>query len=326
MAKGLYYFLLQGAATLQAATALILPQRPLAAPVLAAVDNTPLPLVIWHGLGDNYKADGLRSIGDLAEEVHPGTFVYYIRLDPDPNADSQATFFGNLNDQVAQVCADLATHPILSTAPAINALGFSQGGQFMRAYVERCNNPPVANLVTFGSQHNGIAEFQNCKPTDWVCKGSQALLRGSTWTEFVQTRLVPAQYFRKEEELEKYLENSNFLADVNNERKIKNTTYRENMMKLEKFVMFMFGDDTTVIPKESAFFSEVNATTGEVTKLQDRPIYKEDWLGLKVLDEQKKLDFLVTEGGHMQLSDKLLKDTFNKYFTRTTEDESDAEL
>ena len=142
----------------------------------------------------------------------------------------------------------------------------------------------------------------------------------------MQTRLVPAQYFRKEEELEKYLESSNFLADVNNERKVKNATYKENMMKLERFVMFMFGDDTTVIPKESAFFSEFNATTGVVTKLQDRPIYKEDWLGLRVLDEQKKLDFLITEGGHMQLSDKLLKDTFKKYFIRRAEGGSAVEL
>lgn len=142
----------------------------------------------------------------------------------------------------------------------------------------------------------------------------------------MQTRLVPAQYFRKEEELEKYLESSNFLADVNNERKVKNATYKENMMRLQRFVMFMFGDDTTVIPKESAFFSEFNATTGVVTKLQDRPIYKEDWLGLKVLDEQKKLDFLITEGGHMQLSDKLLKDTFKKYFTRRAEGDSAVEL
>jgi len=142
----------------------------------------------------------------------------------------------------------------------------------------------------------------------------------------VQKRLVPAQYFRKEEELEQYLESSNFLADVNNERKVKNATYRENMMKLERFVMFMFEDDTIVVPKESALFGEFNATTGVVTKLQDRPIYKEDWLGLKVLDEQKKLDSLITGGGHMQLSDELLRDTFRKYFTRVPEYDRAVEL
>ena len=44
---------------------------------------------------------------------------------------------GNLTEQLAQVCSDLASHPILSPAPAVNALGFSQGGQFLRGFVER---------------------------------------------------------------------------------------------------------------------------------------------------------------------------------------------
>ena len=245
--------------------------------------------------------------------------MYYIRLGPDPSADRTATFLGNLTEHIAQVCEDLAAHPILSTAPAINGLGFSQGGQFLRAYVERCNNPPVANLVTFGSQHNGIAEFQNCKAGDWLCQGAQALLKGNTWSNFVQSRLVPAQYFRKEEELDKYLESSNFLADVNNERALKNETYKTNLMKLEKFAMYMFSEDITVIPKESAWFSEVNATTGEETKLKDRQLYKEDWLGLKALDQAGKLDFLIAEGGHMVLSEELLNATFKRYFAPRTE-------
>lgn len=257
-------------------------------------------------------------MGDLANKTNPGTFTYYVRLDADPSADRSATFLGNINVQVAQVCADIASHPILSKAPAINAMGFSQGGQFLRAYVERCNNPPVANLVTFGSQHNGISDFQNCKAGDWACQGWQGLLRGNTWSAFVQNKLVPAQYFRNPEDLENYLEHSNFLADLNNEQAIKNSTYTENIKKLERFVMYVFEGDETVVPKESGWFSEVNTTSRKVTKLQDRKIYSEDWLGLKWLDERERLEFRTTEGGHMQLSDKLLVDTFKRYFRPRT--------
>ena len=99
----------------------------------------------------NYAADGLADVASLAEKIHPGTFTYIIRLDEDASSDRTATFFGNLTLQIDQVCSDLASHPILSTAPAVDALGFSQGGQFLRGYVERCNNPPVRSLVTFGS-------------------------------------------------------------------------------------------------------------------------------------------------------------------------------
>ncbi|PSN71278.1 palmitoyl-protein thioesterase 1 precursor [Corynespora cassiicola Philippines] len=281
--------------------------------------SEPLPLIIWHGLGDNYAADGLHTVGDLANETNPGTFVYYIRLDEDPGSDRTATFLGNLTEQVAQVCADLASHPILSTAPAVNALGFSQGGQFLRAYVQRCNNPPVRNLVTFGSQHNGIAKYQVCGPTDWVCKAWIGVLKGNTWGQWVQSHLVPAQYFRSTNEstgepTDEYLENSNFLADINNERSAKNASYAESLASLDHFVMYMFEEDTTVIPKESGWFAQTNITSGEVTDLRDRAIYKEDWIGLKKLDEKGGLVFKTTPGGHMELSDEVLTDVFQTYF------------
>ena len=266
----------------------------------------------------SYEADGLRSIGELLNDTIGDTYTYYIRLDDDPSADRTATFLGNLTLQVEKVCDDLASHPILSKVPAINALGFSQGGQFMRAYVERCNIPRVENFVTFGSQHNGISEFQSCAPNDWVCQSWDGVLKSNTWTGFAQSRLIPAQYFRDPEDLDNYLESSNFLADINNERKVKNNTYKENMKKLGRFAMYMFSEDTTVVPKESAYFSEVNTTSEEVTKLQDRDLYLEDWLGLKWLDMEKRLDFRVAEGGHMRLSEKLLADVFRRYFRAST--------
>ncbi|KAL9600066.1 MAG: hypothetical protein Q9219_003436 [cf. Caloplaca sp. 3 TL-2023] len=307
-------------AIITCASAALLPQRPLVPTsdehehAIARTDPIPLPLVVWHGLGDNYKADGLRSIGSLANDTNPGTYTYYIRLDDDPSADRTATFLGNVTEQVSKVCRDLATHPILSRAPAINALGFSQGGQFLRAYVQRCNNPPVRTLVTFGSQHNGISEFQNCGENDWVCRSWDGYLKRNTWSHFVQSRLVPAQYFRDPDDLEGYLDSSNFLADINNERAVKNETYKTNLMRLRRFVMFMFEADTTVVPKESAYFAEYNKTSDEVTRLQDRRLYKEDWLGLKRLDEKGRLEFKVAEGRHMQLSEELLRETFGKYF------------
>lgn len=275
-------------------------------------DDTPLPLIIWHGLGDSFANDGLMSVAALAEETNPGTFTYIIKLADDGNGDSRASFFGNLTEQIDKVCADLAGHNILSTAPAVDALGFSQGGQFLRGYIERCNFPPVRSLVTFGSPHNGISEFQTCGDTDWLCKGAQGLLRWNTWSSYVQSHLVPAQYFRDPLQYDDYLEYSNFLADINNERELKNQTYKDNLEKLERFVMYMFEDDTTVVPKESSWFAEVNGT--DVQELKERVLYKEDWLGLKALDKKGALEFKSTEGKHMNLSDKLLKDVFKGYY------------
>ncbi|KAI0132795.1 Alpha/Beta hydrolase protein [Xylariales sp. AK1849] len=275
-------------------------------------NDTPLPVVIWHGLGDDFAAEGLQSVGTLAQDINPGTLVYYVRLDESPSSDRSATFFGNLTMQLDKVCEDLASHQILSTAPAIDAIGFSQGGQFLRAYVERCNFPPVRNLVTFGSQHNGIVDYRACSTTDWLCRGAMALLHGNTWSQYVQSHLVPAQYFRDPADLDTYIEASNFLADINNERVLKNKTYAENIAKLENLVMYMFEDDTTVIPKETAWFEEVNGT--EHIPLRAREIYTEDWIGLRELDRKGGLKFRTTPGDHMQIDDKVLEDTFKEFF------------
>ncbi|PSS25824.1 hypothetical protein M430DRAFT_39858 [Amorphotheca resinae ATCC 22711] len=294
------------------ATASLVSSTVLPIPLSDDENDTPLPLIIWHGLGDNYAAEGLASVAQLAEEVNPGTLVYMIRLDDDASADRSASFFGNLTEQIDKVCADLAAHPILSTAPAVDALGFSQGGQFLRGYIERCNFPPVRSLVTFGSQHNGISEFQTCGARDWLCRGAQGLLRSNTWSSFVQSRLVPAQYFRDINQYDNYLEHSNFLADINNERALKNQTYKRNLERLEKFIMYVFEEDQTVIPKESGWFAEVNGT--EVTPLRERDIYREDWIGLKTLDKKGALEFKTTGGRHMALSDQLLGEVIKNYY------------
>ncbi|KAK5634775.1 hypothetical protein RRF57_010488 [Xylaria bambusicola] len=282
--------------------------------ILAAEDNddTPLPVVIWHGLGDSYTAEGMQQVGSLIEASNPGTFVYFVRLDSDGEADRRSTFYGNVTEQLAKVCADLASHPILSTAPAIDAVGFSQGGQFLRGYVERCNVPPVRNLVTFGSQHNGIVDYRACASSDWLCRGALALLHGNTWTSFVQSRLVPAQYFRDPADLDSYLAHSNFLADINNERGPKNATYAHHIAALDNFVMYMFEDDTTVIPKETGWFEDVE--DGKITPLRARKMYEEDWIGLRALDRKGGLKFKTTPGEHMQLSDRVLTEVFNEFF------------
>jgi palmitoyl-protein thioesterase len=279
------------------------------------LSDTPLPIVVWHGLGDQYNSDGLKDIQAMAEAINPGTFVHIIAIDEDPNQDRSATFTGNVTDQISKVCEELAKHPILSTAPAIDAIGISQGGQFLRGYVERCNWPQVRSLVTFGSQHNGIVKFRVCGQTDWICKGAMALLRFNVWSNFVQSRLVPAQYYRDpqtESDYNNYLQSSNFLADINNERELKNEKYKANLSKLTNFVMWMFEDDRLVVPKESSWFEEVNGT--ETIPLRARKLYQEDWIGLRELDRNGGLRFRSAPGDHLENMGELINKTIVEYF------------
>lgn len=307
-------------ATLSALTFAVALPTPASSP-----SSSPLPLLIWHGLGDTYDADGLHSTGDLAQEVYPGTYVYYIRTDDDSGTDRKNTFFGNLTTQIEQVCEDIHTDPGLNwpddgTAELrVDALGFSQGGQFLRGLLQRCEGLKVRSLVTFGSQHNGIEQFQHCGTFDFLCKGATALVKGNAWTDYVQNTVVPAQYYRTINQTtglptDDYLRASNFIADVNNEREAKNEIYAERIAAVENFAMYVFNDDVTVIPRDSGWFAEVNTTSGATTPLRQRQLYKEDWLGLKKLDEKGGLHFRNASGGHMELDDKVLRKAFGDFF------------
>jgi palmitoyl-protein thioesterase len=52
--------------------------------------------------------------------------------------------------------------------------------------------------------------------------------------------------------MESYLAHSSFLADVNNERTTKNSEYARNLNNTEMLVMYLFTEDETLVPKESA--------------------------------------------------------------------------
>ena len=286
--------------------------------------DQPLPVIIWHGLGDKAGSDGMKAIAAILNEINPGTYVYEISLGGDSvggSADQQASFFGQLTSQLDEVCAKLAKDNILQTAPAVDLLGFSQGGLFLRGLIETCggkggNLPRPRTLLTFGAPHNGIAKFQRCKESgDWVCRAAETLVRtGGVFTSFVQSRVIPAQYFRDPRDLDSYLEGSKWLADINNERNKKNASYAKNLAELERFVMVQFDQDETVVPKQSTWFADVDLDSGKVTGLKNRTIYTEDWIGLRELDERGALKFYNTSGGHMQMKEKELRKIFAEYF------------
>lgn len=286
--------------------------------------SRPLPLLIWHGLGDRFDNEGLQSVGELAQDVHPDTTVLYISFGETGDDDRKATFFGNVSAQIESTCEKLHNSssildPDSTGVLRVDALGFSQGGQFLRGLVERCEGLSVRSLLTYGSQHNGIAEFSRCGTWDFLCKGAIGLLKGNAFSEWAQDNVVPAQYYRQADPdtgdgTEEYLLASHFLADINNERELKNEQYKQRIASLDNFVMYMFENDTTVIPKESGWFAEVNVTSGAVTPLQQRELYTDDWLGLKQLDKKGGLVFAKHPGNHMQLEEELLREAFEKYF------------
>lgn len=160
-----------------------------------------------------------------------------------------------------------------------DAVGFSQGGQILRAYVQRCNRPPVRNLITVGAQHQGVANFPGCpediEPSSVLfpslpdddngmlyqvrfeaasrdCAWWQRMIKQRVYSSWAQEHIVQAQYFKDPTRYEEYLRKSRFLADINSEHEPRSALYKKNLESLDNLIMFMFSEDTQVVPKETS--------------------------------------------------------------------------
>ncbi|RHZ86097.1 hypothetical protein Glove_54g14 [Diversispora epigaea] len=279
-----------------------------------ANDDKYHPVVLWHGMGDTCcNPESIGKIREFIQTSLPGIYVYSIMIGDDEEEDKKAGFFGNVNQQVSKVCEKLKNDENLRNG--FNAIGFSQGGQFIRAYVQRCNDPPVHNLITMGAQHAGVSELPGCEKTDGLCRLMNNVASHGVYSEFVRKRLIQAQYFKDPRNIETYLAKNIFLPDINNELTFKNKTYAKNLASLNKFVMIRFTEDITVRPRDSSWFSFYDEE-GNLIPLQEQKIYKEDWIGLKELNNSGKLLFKDCETSHMQFDlDYFLQEVILPYLS-----------
>lgn len=277
---------------------------------LRAGEGVPLPVVMWHGMGDSCCSMG--SIGSVAKLIEDelGVFVYSIATGAGEYKDIWSSFYGNVNAQVEQVCSTLEDMEELRGG--FNMVGFSQGGQFLRAVVERCGHklPPIHTLITMGGQHQGVANTPGCS-TDLTgvaataCSAMQVLLARGAYAPWVRENLVQAQYFKDPDNLDAYIRNNIFLPDINNEKEDKSSQYADNLASLQRLVLFRFDEDTTVVPRDSAWFSFWDGK--QTVPVFEQDLFKQDWIGLRRLHESGGLLLESAPGEHMQFTGKWFK-------------------
>ncbi|KAI9291557.1 palmitoyl-protein thioesterase, partial [Neoconidiobolus thromboides FSU 785] len=261
-------------------------------------------VVLWHGMGDSYNnPDSMQRLIKIINRVSPNTFVHSVYLDQQTNKDRDAGFFGNLNEQIPFVCHQL--NSIAELKNGFNAIGLSQGGLFLRSALQKCPKLKVFNLITLGSPHSGVSFAPGCdKNLDTIkCRWINYLMRNGAYSYYIRNHIIQAQYVKDPTQYETYLKYNSFLPDVNNELKVKNQTYFNQLINLNKLILFKFEKDTILIPKDTAWFSTYESNNPNLIKLEDQISYKENWLGLKTLKEKNKLFFFTAPFEHMQFTE-----------------------
>ncbi|KAJ2029031.1 hypothetical protein H4S03_007590 [Coemansia sp. S3946] len=251
-------------------------------------------------------------ITGIIQDELPGVFVHSVQLGSSVGADRNAGFFGNINNQIDTVCDSLSA--IEELQDGVNLMGFSQGGLFLRALVQRCPAIRAKVLVTFGSPHGGVARIPECASSgDTLCQWMRQLASKGVYSWYIRDHVIQAQYFKDPERIDQYLQYNIFLPDINGELEERNDVYRERILALDKMVLFKFSEDKMIYPATSPWFGFVDADGNDIP-VQNSTMYQEDWLGLRGLEEAGKLSMFSLDGPHMHIGEDVLRSIVAEHF------------
>lgn len=234
------------------------------------------PIVLLHGV-----ASDAENTKELADWLKITFNRQVINIELGNGIDTSLT---PMNFQLELLCKTIYDIPELESG--FDFIGMSQGGLLARGYVEYCNKYKVLNLITLVSPHGGV--FYKSPILNFV----------KIYSPEMQKKYSFTNYWRNPIDYELYLDNSTYLAQLNNERSI-NYDNKKNIESLKNFVMVFSPFDSVVIPPQSAIFSLLDSEL-DIVPLFDTELYKQDWLGLQKLDKENKLWLYKTNCTHME--------------------------
>ncbi|KAG0588764.1 hypothetical protein KC19_2G267000 [Ceratodon purpureus] len=274
----------------------------------ASEGEKPLPFIILHGIGDECKNQGLYEFTQLLINMS-GAVGFCIEI----GNGASDSFFMRLDKQADLVCDQVKS--IQGLKDGYNIVGLSQGNVVARAVIEFCDGgPPVHNFVSLGGPHAGTASIPGCTLMS-LCKLANALIRLGVYSPFVQNHLAPSGYVKIPTDLDAYYKGSLFLPKLNNEIAIyRNETYKKRLESLNHLVLIMFQQDAILIPPQTAWFGYyADNDFGTVLPPEETDLYKEDWIGLRALDEGGRVTYIAFPGDHLSINDLEVRDFIIPY-------------
>ena len=237
----------------------------------------------------------------ISESLNHSTVVKCLEIGNGANT----SVFTPVQDQADVICDKLHSDPDYA-GKEINLLGISQGGLIARSVVETCPDLKINVLYTFGTPHGGVSVYHHCQK--WYCPFINHVLGYLAGLTELQGSFAPADYFRAWWDLDRYYEKTEFLTRINNEHDIKVAEYKERLSSVKKFGLWMWEQDTVVVPRDSEWFS-VWDSGRNLVPLKEQSLYTDgDYIGLKALYEAGNMFFYSGQGEHVSLEQYMIDD------------------
>jgi len=257
------------------------------------------PVVLLHGLLAGSEA--MDHIQSWIEQDFPGIYVKNIEIG-NGRLDS---LFLDLNEQCSSLANQILKDPKLSNS--FTLIGHSQGALTSRCAIERFNLP-VYNFISLAGPQDGVygvPDFNALCPDNlcpWLDDYFSQIVDGAWIEPIFQSLISFAAYWKDPFNYDKYLQYSIYLADINNERTAKNTTYKSNLLKLNQMLLIYSTTEDIVIPAQSPwFYFYPEGSDKDVVPLQNSTQWTEDWLGLRTLYESGRLNFASVPCNHQDI-------------------------
>lgn len=148
----------------------------------------------------------------------------------------------------------------------------------------------------------------------WLNDIMDLIMDGGWIDDWVQTHIAFASYWKDPFNYDHYIDYNSFLADINNEKLVKNATYKQNLVSLNTYTLLYSTIDEIVVPTISPwFYFFKNNSETEIQPLKDSAQYQYDWIGLKTLDQAKKLNFYSIQCHHQDIPRDICKQYYEMY-------------
>lgn len=252
----------------------------------------PYPIALFHGIGDgcDYKNTS-KLVSNLAKDLD--THVECIEI----GNGFLTSWFKNFTLQAEEACEKIKSNPNFQEKFSI--IGISQGTLLGRYVIEACGmKGKVVNYLSFDGPQMGIASLPkfNCGT---FCEWLNTLTSKVIYSDIIVSNLGPASYYKYKGDYSLFYKKNKFLKDLNNEGEVKNEEYKKRFGSLEKVMLIKGAIDTVITPRESSWFEIWDEKGKEIVQLEDSKFYKEDFIGLRKLDEEGKVEFVLFEGEHV---------------------------
>ncbi|XP_058865203.1 lysosomal thioesterase PPT2-A-like isoform X2 [Acipenser ruthenus] len=181
-----------------------------------------------------------------------------------------------------------AIYPIMqNAAKGVHLICYSQGGLVCRGILSTLPDHNVDTFISLSSPQAG--QYGDTDYLKWVFP---TLVKTNLF-HFCYTHvgqgLSICNYWNDPHHQDMYLNSSDFLAVLNNERENPDAkVWKNNFLRIKKLVLIGGPDDGVITPWQSSHFAFYNENE-TVVEMRDQMVYLKDTFGLKTLDARGDL-------------------------------------